>query len=113
MKIINDYSKFEDYKIKAKEEFRPKLDEIIKKKHSKTLEKLAGIQSMAKTLNIVSSISVFLTAIAFFVTLNYHLGIGGTIFAIILGIIAVASTFYLGVKKKEIRKISNIKEWII
>lgn len=107
MKIINDYSKFEDYKIKAKEEFRPKLDEIIKKKHSKTLEKLAGIQSMAKTLNIVSSISVFLTAIAFFVTLNYHLGIGGIIFAIILGIIAVASTFYLGVKKREIRKISN------
>ncbi|MDW2922039.1 DUF3137 domain-containing protein [Mesomycoplasma ovipneumoniae] len=107
MKIINDYFKFEDYKIKAKEEFRPKLDEIIKKKHSKTLEKLAGIQGMAKTLNIVSAISVFLTALAFFVTMNYHLGIGGIIFIIILGIIAVASTFYLGVKKREIRKITN------
>ncbi|WP_069098576.1 DUF3137 domain-containing protein [Mesomycoplasma ovipneumoniae] len=107
MKIINDYFKFEDYKIKAKEEFRPKLDEIIKKKHSKTLEKLAGIQSMTKTLNIVSVISVFLTGLAFFVTMNYHLGIGGIIFLIILGIIAVASTFYLGVKKREIRKITN------
>ncbi len=50
MKIISDYFKFEDYRNKAKEEFRPKLDEIIKKKHSKTLERLAGIQRVAKNL---------------------------------------------------------------
>ncbi|WP_010320802.1 hypothetical protein [Mesomycoplasma ovipneumoniae] len=107
MKIINDYFKFEDYKNKAKEEFRPKLDEIIKKKHSKTLEKLAGIQSVTKTLNIVSSISFVLTMIAMFVALNYDLGIGGIILAVIPGIVAIASTFYLGVKKREIRKITD------
>ncbi|MDW2910157.1 DUF3137 domain-containing protein [Mesomycoplasma ovipneumoniae] len=107
MKIINDYFKFEDYKNKAKEEFRPKLDEIIKKKHSKTLEKLAGIQSMAKTLNIVSLISFVLTAIAMFVALSYELGIGGIILAVIPGIVAIVSTFYLGVKKREIRKITD------
>ncbi|WNM17052.1 DUF3137 domain-containing protein [Mesomycoplasma ovipneumoniae] len=107
MKIINDYFKFEDYKNKAKEEFRPKLDEIIRKKHSKTLEKLAGIQSMAKTLNIVSSISFVLTAIAMFVALSYELGIGGIILAVIPGIVAIVSTFYLGVKKREIRKITD------
>ncbi|MDW2913031.1 DUF3137 domain-containing protein [Mesomycoplasma ovipneumoniae] len=107
MKIINDYFKFEDYKNKAKEEFRPKLDEIIKKKHSKTLEKLAGIQSMAKTLNIVSSISFVLTAIAMFVALSYELGIGGIILAVIPGIVAIVSAFYLGVKKREIRKITD------
>nr|WP_318049028.1 hypothetical protein [Mesomycoplasma ovipneumoniae] len=107
MKIINDYFKFEDYKNKAKEEFRPKLDEIIKKKHSKTLEKLAGIQSMAKTLNIVLSISFVLTAIAMFVALSYELGIGGIILAVIPGIVAIVSTFYLGVKKREIRKITD------
>ncbi|MDO6857502.1 DUF3137 domain-containing protein [Mesomycoplasma ovipneumoniae] len=107
MKIINDYFKFEDYKNKAKEEFRPKLDEIIKKKHSKTLEKLAGIQSVAKTLNIVSSVSFVLTVIAMFVALNYELGIGGIILAVIPGIVAIASTFYLGVKKREIRKITD------
>ncbi|MDW2926676.1 DUF3137 domain-containing protein [Mesomycoplasma ovipneumoniae] len=107
MKIINDYFKFEDYKNKAKEEFRPKLDDIIKKKHSKTLEKLAGIQSVAKTLNIVSSISFVLTVIAMFVAVNYELGIGGIILAVIPGIVAIASTFYLGVKKREIRKITD------
>ncbi|WP_337895543.1 DUF3137 domain-containing protein [Mesomycoplasma ovipneumoniae] len=107
MKIINDYFKFEDYKSKAKEEFRPKLDEIIKKKHSKTLEKLVGIQSVAKTLNIVSSISFVLTVIAMFVAVNYELGIGGIILAVIPGIVAIVSTFYLGVKKREIRKISD------
>ncbi|MHA0296851.1 DUF3137 domain-containing protein [Mesomycoplasma ovipneumoniae] len=107
MKIINDYFKFEDYKNKAKEEFRPKLDEIVKKKHSKTLEKLAGIQSMAKKLNIVTLISYVLTAVAFGVSVDNRLGNGGTIVTIILGIIAVASTFYLGVKKREIRKITN------
>ncbi|EXU61441.1 hypothetical protein [Mesomycoplasma ovipneumoniae] len=107
MKIINDYFKFEDYKSKAKEEFRPKLDEIIKEKHSTTLEKLAGIQSVAKTLNIVSSISYVLTTIGMLVTIKYELGLAGIIFAVIAGIVAVASTFYLGVKKREIRKITN------
>ncbi|WP_069096854.1 DUF3137 domain-containing protein [Mesomycoplasma ovipneumoniae] len=107
MKIINDYFKFEDYKNKAKEEFRPKLDEIIKKKHSTTLEKLAGIQGVAKTLNIVSSISFVLTVIAMFVALSYDLGLGGIILAVIPGIVAIASTFYLGVKKREIRKITH------
>ncbi|MDW2893493.1 hypothetical protein [Mesomycoplasma ovipneumoniae] len=29
MKIKNDYIKFKDYKNKAKEEFRPKLDEMV------------------------------------------------------------------------------------
>ncbi|MDW2922041.1 hypothetical protein VQY16_03040 [Mesomycoplasma ovipneumoniae] len=72
MKIISDYFKFEDYKNKAKEEFHPKLDEIIKKKHSKTVEKLAGLQSVAKTLNIVLSISSVLTTIAIIVHLIYH-----------------------------------------
>ncbi|MHA0291014.1 DUF3137 domain-containing protein [Mesomycoplasma ovipneumoniae] len=107
MKIINDYFKFEDYKNKAKEEFRPKLDEIIKKKHSTTLEKLAGIQGLAKTLNIVSSISYVLTVIAMFVAINYELGIGGIILAVIPGIVAIVSTFYLGIKKREIRKITD------
>ncbi|WP_069097370.1 DUF3137 domain-containing protein [Mesomycoplasma ovipneumoniae] len=107
MKIISDYFKFEDYKNKAKEEFRPKLDEIIKKKHSKTLEKLVGLQSTAKILNIVSSISFVLAVIAILVTIKYHLEFGGFIFAGIAGIIAIASTFYLGVKKKEIKKITD------
>ncbi|MHA0296849.1 DUF3137 domain-containing protein [Mesomycoplasma ovipneumoniae] len=107
MKIINDYFKFEDYKNKAKEEFRPKLDEIIKKKHSTTLEKLAGIQSVAKTLNIVSSVSFVLTVISILVTIKYRLEFGGFIFAGIAGIIAIASTFYLGVKKKEIKSITD------
>ncbi|WNM16244.1 DUF3137 domain-containing protein [Mesomycoplasma ovipneumoniae] len=107
MKIINDYFKFEDYKSKAKEEFRPKLDEIIKEKHSTTLEKLAGIQSVAKTLNIVSSISYVLTTIGMLVTIKYELGLAGIIFAVIAGIIAIASTFYLGIKKREIRKITD------
>ncbi len=107
MKIISDYFKFEDYKNKAKEEFRPKLDEIIKKKHSTTLEKLAGIQSVAKTLNIVSSVSFVLTVISILVTIKYRLEFGGFIFAGIAGIIAIASTFYLGVKKKEIKSITD------
>ncbi|MDW2908069.1 DUF3137 domain-containing protein [Mesomycoplasma ovipneumoniae] len=107
MKIINDYFKFEDYKNKAKEEFRPKLDEIIKKKHLKTLEKLAGIQRVAKKLEIVSLISYIFISAGIYVAIKYELGIGGIIFAVISGIIAIASTFYLGIKKREIRKITN------
>ncbi|UVO15847.1 DUF3137 domain-containing protein [Mesomycoplasma ovipneumoniae] len=107
MKIINDYFKFEDYKNKAKEEFHPKLGKIIKKKHTNTLEKLAGIQSVAKTLNIVSSISYVLTTIAIIVHLIYQLGFAGVILVAIPLIIAIASTFYLGVKKKEIKKITD------
>ncbi|AAZ44414.2 hypothetical protein [Mesomycoplasma hyopneumoniae] len=107
MKIINDYFKFEDYKNKAKAEFHPKLDEIIKKKHSKSLEKVAGLQNEAKKLNITSSISFFLTMIVILVATNTQLGYTSIIFAIIPGIIAIVSTFYLGFKKKEIRKITD------
>ncbi|WP_337903518.1 DUF3137 domain-containing protein [Mesomycoplasma ovipneumoniae] len=107
MKIISDYFKFEDYKNKAKDEFRPKLDEIIKKKHLKTLEKLAGIQRVAKKLEIVSLISYIFISAGIYVAIKYELGIGGIIFAVISGIIAIASTFYLGIKKREIRKITN------
>ncbi|WP_069096857.1 DUF3137 domain-containing protein [Mesomycoplasma ovipneumoniae] len=107
MKIIRDYFKFEDYKNKAKEEFRPKLDEIIKKKHSNTLEKLAGLQSVAKKLNIVSSISYVLTTIAIIVHLIYQSEFVGVIFVAIFGIIATTSTFYLGFKKKQIRSITD------
>ncbi|MCN0158361.1 hypothetical protein M2A18_03660 [Mesomycoplasma ovipneumoniae] len=52
MKIINDYFKFEDYKNKAKEEFRPKLDEIIKKKHLKTLKNLLEYKEWQKNLKL-------------------------------------------------------------
>ncbi|XKK67564.1 hypothetical protein NBX26_02275 [Mesomycoplasma hyopneumoniae] len=104
MKIINDYFKFEDYKNKAKAEFHPKLDEIIKKKHSKSLEEVAGLQNEAKKLNITSSISFFLTMIVILVATNTQLGYTSIIFAIIPGIIAIVSTFYLGFKKRKLEK---------
>ncbi|WP_337896404.1 DUF3137 domain-containing protein [Mesomycoplasma ovipneumoniae] len=107
MKIISDYFKFEDYKNKAKEEFLPKLDEIIKKKHSKTVEKLAKLQSVAKTLNIVLSISSVLTTIAIIVHLTYYKNFTGVLFVAIPGIIAIASTYYLRLKKKQIRSITD------
>lgn len=102
MKIISDYFKFEDYKNKAKEEFLPKLDEIIKKKHSKTVEKLAKLQSVAKTLNIVLSISSVLTTIAIIVHLTYYKNFTGVLFVAIPGIIAIASTYYLRLKKSKL-----------
>ncbi|WP_434337433.1 hypothetical protein V2P72_01880 [Mesomycoplasma hyopneumoniae] len=107
MKIINDYFKFEDYKNKAKAEFHPKLDEIIKKNIQSLLKKLLDYKMRQKKLNITSSISFFLTIIVILVATNTQLGYTSIIFAIIPGIIAIVSTFYLGFKKKEIRKITD------
>ncbi|WP_341495380.1 hypothetical protein [Mesomycoplasma ovipneumoniae] len=58
MKIISDYFKFEDYKNKAKEEFLPKLDEIVKKKNSSSLQKIAVLQKDSKKLIIIPSFPV-------------------------------------------------------
>ncbi|MDW2926678.1 hypothetical protein R7X45_03660 [Mesomycoplasma ovipneumoniae] len=52
MKIISDYFKFEDYKNKAKEEFLPKLDEIVKKKIQAHFKKLLYYKKIQKNLSL-------------------------------------------------------------
>ncbi|WP_337898289.1 DUF3137 domain-containing protein [Mesomycoplasma ovipneumoniae] len=106
MKIISDYFKFEDYKNKAKEEFLPKLDEIIKKKNSSSLQKIVVLQKESKKLIIIFSISLFLT---FIIVLAISLAEAyiHLIVAIIPGIVGFFSTFHLWKKKREIWSITN------
>ncbi|MDW2918871.1 hypothetical protein [Mesomycoplasma ovipneumoniae] len=87
MKIISDYFKFEDYKNKAKEEFLPKLDEIVKKKNSSSLQKIAVLQKESKKLIIIFSISLFLTFIIVLSISLVEVAYITLIFAIIPGII--------------------------
>ncbi|MDW2916729.1 hypothetical protein R7X75_03660 [Mesomycoplasma ovipneumoniae] len=87
MKIISDYFKFEDYKNKAKEEFLPKLDEIVKKKNSSSLQKIAVLQKESKKLIIIFSISLFLTFIIVLSISLAEVAYITLIFAIIPGII--------------------------
>ncbi|MDW2927386.1 hypothetical protein [Mesomycoplasma ovipneumoniae] len=107
MKIISDYFKFEDYKNKAKEEFLPKLDEIVKKKNSSSLQKIAVLQKDSKKLIIIFSISLFLTFIIILSISLAEVAYITLIFAIIPGIIAFFSAFYFWMKKKEIWSITN------
>ncbi|WP_069096856.1 DUF3137 domain-containing protein [Mesomycoplasma ovipneumoniae] len=107
MKIISDYFKFEDYKNKAKEEFLPKLDEIIKKKNSSSLQKIAVLQKESKKLIIIFSISLFLTFIIILSISLAEVAYITLMFAIIPGIVTFFSAFYLWMKKKEIWSITN------
>ncbi|MEG3826086.1 hypothetical protein MOV3098_02510 [Mesomycoplasma ovipneumoniae] len=107
MKIISDYFKFEDYKNKAKEEFLPKLDEIVKKKNSSSLQKIVVLQKDSKKLIIIFSISLFLTFIIVLSISLAEVAYITLIFAIIPGIIALLSAFYFWMKKKEIWSITN------
>ncbi|WP_069098574.1 DUF3137 domain-containing protein [Mesomycoplasma ovipneumoniae] len=110
MKIVNDYLKFKDYKNKTKEEFRPKLDEMVelfeirkkKREKIKTSPKFITLQKESKKLIIISSISIFLTFIIILIISLAEAGNINLIFAIVPGIVAFFSTFRLWSKKKEI-----------
>ncbi|WP_337903736.1 DUF3137 domain-containing protein [Mesomycoplasma ovipneumoniae] len=115
MKIVNDYLKFKDYKNKAKEEFRPKLDEMVelfeirkkKREKIKTSPKFIALQKESKKLFIISSISIFLTFIIILIISLAKAGHINLIFAIVPGIVAFFSTFCFWSKKKEIWWMTN------
>ncbi|WP_069096858.1 DUF3137 domain-containing protein [Mesomycoplasma ovipneumoniae] len=110
MKIVNDYLKFKDYKNKAKEEFRPKLNEMVelfeirkkKREKIKTSPKFIALRNQSKKLIIISSISIFLTFIIILIISLTETGHINLIFAIVPGIVAFFSTFRLWSKKKKI-----------
>ncbi|MBG0730978.1 DUF3137 domain-containing protein [Mycoplasma sp. 'Moose RK'] len=107
MKIINDYFKFDEYRKRAEEHFRPKLEEIVNKGNANLLEEIALLRKNSVKLSIIFSISIFLTILTVAIILLLKGSVIILIFAVIPGIVALFSSFILGSKKSKIKDLTK------